>query len=253
MEFAGKVALVTGSAAGIGRAVALELARQGAVVGLADLNQVGTERVAAEIQAQKGRCMAYRVDVSQESGVTGTIGDIVSRYGRLDMLVNAAGFLRYTPVAELSLTDWKRLIEVHLTGTFLCCREALGPMRSRKAGSIVNFSSGLGAKGAKNAAHYAAAKAGIVGFTKSLAMEAAPEGIRVNAVAPGPIDTALLRGDATEEEFAAHAQDRLKGIPMGRIGVPEDLVGPCLFLLGEMSRYVTGQTLHVNGGGFLLG
>jgi len=169
------------------------------------------------------------------------------------MLVNAAGFLRYTPVAELSLADWKRMIEVHLTGTFLCCREALKPMRAQKAGSIVNVSSGLGAKGARNAAHYAAAKAGIVGFTKSLAMEVAADGIRVNAVAPGPIDTALLRGEATAEEFAAEVRNREKAIPMGRIGVPEDLVGPCLFLLGDMSRYVTGQTIHVNGGGFLLG
>ncbi|MBI3013504.1 MAG: SDR family oxidoreductase [Candidatus Tectomicrobia bacterium] len=253
MEFAGKVALVTGSAAGIGRAVVLELARQGAAVALADLDQVGTERVAAEIQAQGGRCMAYRVDVSQESGVAAAIADIVSRCGRLDMLVNAAGFLRYTPVAELSMADWKRMIEVHLMGTFLCCREALRPMKSQKAGSIVNFSSGLGAKGAKNAAHYAAAKAGIVGFTKSLAMEVAADGIRVNAVAPGPIDTALLRRDATEEEFAAEVRNREKTIPMGRIGVPEDLVGPCLFLLGEMSRYVTGQTIHINGGGFFLG
>lgn len=253
MDFNGKVGVVTGAAGGIGRALSLELARQGASVAVADLDGDKVRGVEEEIRGRGGVAMAFPLDVSREDEVTATLSSVTSRWGRLDFLVNGAGYLRYVPVAELSLKDWQGMINTHLTGTFLCCRAALGPMRARKAGSIVNFSSGLGAKGATNAAHYAASKAGIVGFTKSLAMEVAPDGIRVNAVAPGPIDTALLRGEATEEEFAREIGKRSQAIPMGRIGMAEDVVGPCLFLLSDMSCYVTGQTLHVNGGGYLQG
>lgn len=253
MDFDGMVAVVTGASGGIGRAVALELARQGAALALVDLDPEGARGIEGQIRSLGGRGVACPADVSREEDVAAAFDGALSRWGRVDFLVNGAGFLRYVPVAELSLQEWQRMINTHLTGTFLCCRAALKPMRAQKRGSIVNLSSGLGAKGAKNAAHYAASKAGIVGFTKSLALEAAPYGIRVNAVAPGPIDTALFRGEATEEEFAETVRERSRVIPMGRIGVAEDVVGPCLFLLGDRSHYVTGQTLHVNGGGFLLG
>ena len=243
----GRVAIVTGAGQGIGRAFALGMAREGASVVIAELNQDTASRVEAELKEKGHEALAIQTDVSREDSVQEMVSRCVDRFGTVDILMNNAGIHIASPVEEMSEEVWDRVIGTNLAGTFLCSRAVVPIFMPKRKGRIMSMSSGLAHQGVLNAAHYAASKAGIIGFTRSLALELGPHGITVNAIAPGVTDTAQPRGHSSEEQLYA----RGKTIPMGRIGQPEDLVEPALFLASDGARHVTGQVLLVNGGGFM--
>jgi NAD(P)-dependent dehydrogenase (short-subunit alcohol dehydrogenase family) len=228
-SFRDAVALITGSGGGLGRAIGAALRARGARVAGLDL------------EAGPGLDLALECDVTDPAAVSAGVAQVVDRLGPVRMLVCAAGVVSEHPIAELEPAEWHRVVDASLTSSYLAVRAVAGPMAAAGGGAIVTMSSGWGAKGYPRGPHYAAAKAGVEALTKSLALELAPQGIRANAVAPGPIRTAMLLPGFDEAARAA-------AIPLGRIGEPEDVVGPVLFLLGDDSRYVTGAVLHVNGG-----
>lgn len=239
-----RVAIITGAGQGIGKAIALGMAREGAAVVAADINEGNARAVAKEVAAGGGRALGLRVDVADEASVQTIVAAALKEFGRLDILVNNAGIYLASPVEDLAEDEWDRVIGVNLTGTFLCSRAVAPHMLAQRSGRIISLASGRALQGARNAAHYAATKAGIVGFSRSLALELSPSGITVNVLLPGVTDTAQPRGHMTEEAMYAQADV----IPMGRIGQPADLVGPALYLASDAAAFVTGQTLIVNGG-----
>ena len=244
MELAGKVAIITGAAGAIGGAAAKLLAREGATVVLADLRKEGVERAAGEVRAQGGKASAVALDVADEQAVVAFVRSTVEQHGALDILVNNAAISMTTPILGITAADWDRVLAVNLKSVFLLSREAFAHMQSRRAGKIISMSS-ASAKigGLVVGAHYAASKAGVIAFTKSLALQAAPYGINVNAVCPGPTRTPMTDewGEQANREFAAK-------IPFKRYGEPEEIAEAILFLAYERSRYVTGEILDVNGG-----
>jgi NAD(P)-dependent dehydrogenase (short-subunit alcohol dehydrogenase family) len=242
-----RIAIVTGAGQGIGRAIALGLAREGARVAIADVNEECANTVKNEIEAAGGRALVIRTDVSNEDSVQAMVERSLQEFGRVDILVNNAGIFPTSPVEEMSEEDWDRVIGTNLVGAFLCARAVVPKFLEQGAGRIISLTSGRAFQGAKNGAHYAASKAGIIGFSKSLALELAPHGITVNVICPGITDTAQPRGHQTEEQIYAQAQR----IPLGRIGQPEDLVGPAVFLASDAAAFITGQTLLVNGGSIM--
>src|SRR5215468_12031765 len=242
-----RIAIVTGAGQGIGRAIALGLAREGASVVIADVNQESARAVKNEIEAGGGKALAIRTDVSDESSVQAMAKESLAEFGRVDILVNNAGIFPTSSVEEMSEEDWDRVIGTNLIGAFLCARAVVPTFLKQGSGRIISLTSGRAFQGAKNGAHYAASKAGIIGFSKSLALELAPHGITVNVICPGITDTAQPRGHQTEEQIYAQAQR----IPLGRIGQPEDLVGPAIFLASDAASFVTGQTILVNGGSIM--
>jgi 3-oxoacyl-[acyl-carrier protein] reductase len=248
MTLRDKVAIVTGAGQGIGRAISLRLAQEGARVVVSDINQSGAETVAAEIEKTGGQALASHTDVSKPDSVEDLKRRTLERFGRIDILVNNAGIYPVCPLAEMTEDLWDRVIDVNLGGSFLCSRAVVPYMRAQKNGRIICVSSTLAYKGAKNGAHYAASKAGIIGFVKALARELAPDGITVNAICPGLANTAQPRGHRSEEELIAQA----KNIPLGRIGQADDMAGPIVFLASDAASYITGQALMVTGGGFML-
>lgn len=247
--FGERVAVVTGGGSGIGRAIVLALAAEGSAVVAADVVASAAQDAAAEVARTGGRAVGAAVDVSKEADVARMVATALERFGRLDLLVNCAGNLPAgKPVVDLAEADWRSLLDVHLTGTFLCCRAAMERI-AEAGGSIVNLSSSYAFKGRPNGADYSAAKAGIFGFTRVVAGELAPRAT-ANALAPGPIDTPRWRAGLDEEQLAAKRAKRVKDVPLGRLGRPEDIADAALFLLGPRARWITGQVLHVNGGEF---
>ncbi|HEV8720639.1 MAG TPA: SDR family NAD(P)-dependent oxidoreductase [Candidatus Binatia bacterium] len=242
-----RMAIVTGAGQGIGRAIALGLAREGARVAIADVNEERANTVKNEIEASGGRALAIRTDVSYEDSVQTMIEKSLKEFLRVDILVNNAGIFPTSPVEEMSEEDWDRVIGTNLVGAFLCARAVVPKFLEQGTGRIISITSGRAFQGAKNGAHYAASKAGIIGFSKSLALELAPHRITVNVICPGITDTAQPRGHQTEEQIYAQGQR----IPLGRIGQPEDLVGPAVFLASDAAAFITGQTLLVNGGSIM--
>ncbi|APD47454.1 3-oxoacyl-[acyl-carrier-protein] reductase [Synechococcus sp. CS-602] len=238
----GQTALVTGASRGIGRAIALALAADGAEVVVNYANSASAaEAVVAEIEAAGGRAHALQADVSEEGQVDGLIQAVLERCGRLDVLVNNAGITRDGLLLRMKTADWKAVIDLNLTGVFLCTRAASRSMLKARRGRIINITSVVGLTGNAGQTNYSAAKAGVVGFTRSTAAEFASRGITVNAVAPGFI--------ATEMTQDLNVEPILKAIPLGRLGQPEDVAGAVRFLAADpAAAYITGQVLQVDGG-----
>jgi NAD(P)-dependent dehydrogenase (short-subunit alcohol dehydrogenase family) len=242
-----RIAIVTGAGQGIGRALALGLAREGAKVVIADIDEENAVAVKHEIETRGGTAKALGTDVSDETSVQAMVDDSLREFGRLDILINNAGIFPVSSVEEMREEDWDRVIGTNLVGAFLCSRAVASTLLEQGSGRVITMTSGRAFQGAKNAAHYASSKAGIIGFSKSLALELAPRQITVNVICPGITDTAQPRGHQSEEQMYAQAQK----IPFGRIGQPEDLVGTAVFLASDAAAFVTGQTLIVNGGSIM--
>ena len=240
----GQVAIVTGAGQVIGRAIALGMAREGARVVIADLAGENALEVEKELARAGMKAIAVRADVSREESVEAMARRCVDEFGTVDILVNNAGIYRMSPVEEMAEEEWDRVMATNLLGAFLCARAVVPALIEKRRGRIISVSSAIALKGAKNAAHYAASKAGIIGLTKALALELAPYGITANAICPGLTDTAFPRRYRTDAEIYAAAER----IPLGRIGKTEDVVGPAIFLAGDAGRFVTGQAIVVNGG-----
>ncbi len=248
MRLQGKVAVVTGGAQGIGRAIALGLGREGAKVAIADLQADKAKSVAAELQALGTEALAVEVNVASESSVKQLATETFSRFGRVDVLVNDAGIYLKAPVVEITEENWDRTINVNLGGNFLCCRAFIPSMRKQKGGRIISVASGIAHYGAKEFAPYAASKAAIIGFVKSLAREVGYDGITVNALCPGAANTAMPRTHRSEEEL----MQRLRSNPLGHVLEPEDFVGPVVFLASDAASYITGQSINVNCGSCMI-
>ena len=243
MELTGKVALVTGGAQGIGKAIALLLASHGADVAVWDINLEKAQETASEIQGLGTRSLAMKVNVADYREVEQMVEAIVGQWGRIDILINNAGITRDRLILRMTEEDWDAVLNVNLKGTFNCTKAAIRYMSKQKSGKIVSIASVTGEMGNPGQANYGASKAGVIGFTKTIAREFAARGINVNAVAPGYIQTAMT--DAVPEK----AKEMLKQmIPMERLGQPEDVAQAVLFLVSERSSYITGQVLNVNGG-----
>ena len=241
-----QVALITGGGNGIGRAVAHRMAAAGMTVIVADCDHVAAEQVRNEIGDSGGKAEALSIDVTIAREVKAVVTDVSSRFGRVDVLANIAGGSFYTKrIEEFTWTEWKHVIDTNLKGTFLMCREVAPIMQKQKSGRILNTASNYGVTGSALRAPYSAAKAGIIAFTKSLAMELAADGIRVNTIAPGPTDTPRVMERETPE---ARKQRWYSSIPLGRTGRPEDLAELYFFLTTPESAAITGQTFHCNGG-----
>jgi NAD(P)-dependent dehydrogenase (short-subunit alcohol dehydrogenase family) len=236
----GKVAVVTGGGSGIGRAVCLGLAGEGIAVAVCDIDRARAEAVAAEVRQAGPPAAAVQADVSRPEEVARLVERTASALGRIDILCNCAGIFPRTPFFEIDLDEWRRVLDINLTGTFLCCRAVAEQMAANGGGKIVNIASGRGVTGSPRGSHYAASKGGIIALTVSLGIELGPLGINVNAVAPGPIDTPLYRGDR-EEGWRPP-----ENLPVNqRVEPPEEVVGPVLFLLSEASRSMFGQVVFL--------
>lgn len=242
-----RVALVTGAGSGIGRAVALRLAEDGYAVAVNDLKPDAAEGTASAIREAGGVAEPVPGDVSDPESVHAFFERAHEVFGAPEALVNNAGFLQQKPFVELTVEDFDRMISVHLRGTFLCIKEALPEMLSRGRGVIVNVASQLGQIGGIELCHYSAAKAGIIGLTKALAREVSARGVRVNAVAPGPINTELVQGLSEEWRRAKAAE-----LPLGRFGEPEEVAETVAFLVSDRASLYVGQTLGPNSGDVML-
>lgn len=243
MNLSGKKAVVTGASRGIGRAVALKLAAEGAELIVTATSLDRASRTADEIVAMGGRALPCKADVSVVADVDALFQMVVKEFGGIDILVNNAGITRDGLLMRMKDEDWSAVVDVNLKGTFYCTREAIKLMAKAKSGRIVNISSVVGEMGNLGQANYCASKAGIIGFTKAVAREYAKRNITVNAVAPGFIETDMtgVLADNIREEL-------LKQIPVNRFGAPEDIANAVYFLVSDMGGYITGHVLSVNGG-----
>ena len=236
MPLDGKTAIVTGAGSGIGRAIALGLAAEGARVVVADLDGERAEAVADEVRSLGRKALAQRVDVSDSAAVDAMVEAALAEFGAIDILVNNAGVSARAPVAEMTDEQWDRVIAVNLRGTFLCSRAVLRHMLPRRSGRIVNTASGLGLRGSPGGAVYGASKAAIINLTRSLALEVARHGITVNAIAPGVTDTPFWRANRAPEEIEA-------ALKSGLVGRPEDLVPYVVLLCSDAGAALSGETI----------
>ncbi len=239
----GKVAIVTGAARGIGRAIAEELAAEGADLALCDLEEEWLADTAAAVQSKGRNALCLAVDVSNGEQVAEAVSQVVKTCGKLDIVVNNAGITKDTFLARMSEADWDAVLSVNLKGTFLFCKAAGRPMMKQRGGAIVNIASIIGLIGNAGQCNYAASKAGVIALTKSVAKELASRGVRVNAVAPGFIETKMT--EALPEDIRAKM---LEVIPARRFGTPRDVARAVVFLASDESSYMTGQVLTVSGG-----
>lgn len=244
MKLIGKTALVTGASRGIGREIALELARQGVDV---VVNYAGSEakahEVVEEIKGLGREAIAIQCDVSNSESVTNMVKETVDHFGKIDILVNNAGITRDNLLMRMKENEWDDVMNINLKGVFLCTKAVTRQMMKQRYGRIINISSVVGVSGNPGQANYVAAKAGVIGLTKTSAKELASRGITVNAIAPGFITTEMT--DQLTEDIQ---NEMLKMIPLAQFGEPKDIANTVVFLASDDSRYITGQTIHVNGG-----
>ncbi len=244
-EFAGKIVLVTGGSRGIGRAIVLAFAERDATVTFCyRADAAAAAAVVQEAAARGGTAVAVQADVGISAQATALVEGVLAQHGRLDVLVNNAGIFPRRPFVEISDAEWEEVLRANLFSAFYCCRAALPAMMAAGQGTIVNMASISGRRGSAFHAHYAAAKGGLLALTRSLAKEAIPHGIRVNAVAPGRIDTAMM----VVGYQPAEAARLLRDVPIGRFGTVEEVAQVVLFLASTSSSYLVGETIEVNGG-----
>jgi 3-oxoacyl-[acyl-carrier protein] reductase len=239
-----KVAVVTGGSRGIGRAIAIQLAKSGADVAIFfSSNQEAADETLLEVQKVGQKGLSFKVDVSSSSQVESAMKEVLNAFGRIDILVNNAGVTKDNLLVRMKEEDWDRVIDTNLKGVFLCTKAVARTMMKKRSGRIINISSVVGVAGNAGQANYVAAKAGVIGLTKSIAKELAAKGVNVNAVAPGFITTDMTSGldEETKEKL-------LKEIPLQRFGDPLDIAKVVTFLASDGSSYITGQTIHVDGG-----
>ena len=239
----GKIAVVTGASRGIGRGIALALADAGATVICASRDLSKLETVVAEIVAAGGKAHAHHVDVASRESIEALVSSVVTTHGRIDVLVNNAGITRDNLLLRMKPAEWDDVIATNLTSVFISTQAVMKPMLKQRGGAIINIGSVVGLSGNAGQANYAAAKAGLIGFSKSVAREVASRGIRVNVVTPGFIDT-----DMTKAMPDAARQAVLASVPLGRTGTPLDIAGLVVYLASDAAAYVTGQTISVDGG-----
>ncbi|MBS3818320.1 3-oxoacyl-[acyl-carrier-protein] reductase [bacterium] len=246
MDFSERISLITGASQGIGKAIALELAQAGSKVALLDVQKEKLEEVAQQIHSRKGQAFPYVVDITRSGDVTKIVESIIQEHQKIDHLVNNAGINRDNLLMRMKEKEWDDVLTVNLKGTFNCTKALIRKMMSQRYGRIVNISSVVGLMGNAGQSNYSASKAGIIGFSKSLAREAAPRGITVNVVAPGYISTDMTErlGEAIKKKF-------LDFIPMKRFGMPEEVAQVVKFLLSDEAAYITGQVISINGGMFM--
>jgi NAD(P)-dependent dehydrogenase (short-subunit alcohol dehydrogenase family) len=246
----GRLAVITGAASGIGRATAELLANAGATVALLDINETDGDKAAANIDRTGAAAKFFHCNVISDFDCKSVVEDICREFGKIDILFNNAGVIHRKGVVELQETEWDLVLDVSLKSIFLMSRAILPGMIENGSGSIINTGSGWGLKGGPQAAAYCAAKGGVVNLTRAMAIDHGKQGIRVNCVCPGDVDTPLLRGEARElgideDEFLLQAADR----PIHRVGIPKDVAKAVLFLASDLSAWVTGTTIVVDGGG----
>jgi 3-oxoacyl-[acyl-carrier protein] reductase len=243
MSLAGKAAIVTGAAQGIGRAIAEALAHAGADVAVADLDPGRSQDTVTAITKMGRRALNIKVNVAEWNDAKAMVDQVVKEWGKVDILVNNAGITRDGLLLRMKEEDWNLVLQVNLNGTFNCTKAALQPMSKQRSGRIVNIASIVGAIGNAGQANYAASKAAVIGFTKTVAREYASRAVTVNAVAPGFIDSAMT------QQLSADVKETLfKQIPLGRLGQPSDVAEAVKFLASDEAGYITGHVLHVNGG-----
>jgi 3-oxoacyl-[acyl-carrier protein] reductase len=243
MSLQGRVAIVTGAAQGIGRAIAETLAEAGADVVVADLDPTRSKDTVAAVEKAGRKALNLKVNVADANDTKAMAEQVIKEWGKIDILVNNAGITRDGLLLRMKEEDWNLVLQVNLNGTFHCTKAVLQPMTKQRYGRIVNIASIVGAMGNVGQANYAASKAAVIGFTKTVAREYASRNVTVNAVAPGFIDTAMTQGLAAEVKEALQKQ-----IPLARLGTPADIANAVRFLVSEDASYITGHVLHVNGG-----
>jgi len=249
MKLKGRVAIVTGGGRGIGKAIALRFASEGADIVILDLDLAAAEKVVGEAKQFGRRSFAMAADISDRLQVSEAVDVILKEFGKIDILVNNAGSVKQEQFLELSPQNWDTTLKVHLTGTFVCSQMAAREMAKNKWGRILNIASVGGISAPPGLAAYAAAKAGVIGLTRAMAVDLADHGIRVNAIAPGPIVTELYKAVKTEEERQAKA----RSLPCNRLGTVEEIAQVALFFCSPDSDFVTGQVLAVDGGSTAIG
>jgi NAD(P)-dependent dehydrogenase (short-subunit alcohol dehydrogenase family) len=242
------VAIVTGGGSGIGLAIARRLSADGNAVAVFDRDGASAEAAAAAIRASGGSASGLTVDVTDRAQIDQGVVDVGERLGRPTVLVNNAGLDGFDPFLEITAEKWSRILAVNLTGTFDCCQAVVPGMMAEQWGRIVNISSSSAHSGQPMMTHYVAAKAGVMGFTKALALELGPRGITVNTIPPGFIDTPMLRRSEARGLLGEGVEHHAANTPVRRVGTPEDIAAACSFLVSDEAGYITGQVIGVNGG-----
>lgn len=247
MRLAGKVAIVTGSARGLGKAIAVRLAKEGAKVVVTDLNEDGCKEVAKEIQAIDGEAMAVKCDVTSRESVLNLAKAVISEYGKIDILVNNAGITRDASLKKMTDEQWDAVINTNLKSVFICTQEVSKYMVEQKSGRVISISSLAGVAGNFGQTNYSAAKAGIIGMTKTWAQELGKRNVTANAIAPGFMNTEMTK--TIPEDIV---KQMLAAIPVGRMGEPEEIAAAVVYLASDEAGFVNGVTLNINGGAYVM-
>ncbi|HEV3112401.1 MAG TPA: SDR family NAD(P)-dependent oxidoreductase [Candidatus Binataceae bacterium] len=252
MSLHGRTAVITGGASGIGLAISQRLAQDGASVAVFDVDYAGAERLVKQLQADGSSALAVKVDVSDRRQVDGAVREVRDKLGPIQVLVNCAGIEGFEPFQSITEASWDRIMAVNLKGTFNCTQAVVSDMIAAGWGRIINISSSSAQSGAAKMTHYAASKAGVIGFTKALALELGRAGITVNTIPPGSIDTPMLRRAAAAGHLGGAGVEQIAAaMPVGRAGTPEDIAAACAFLASGEAGYITGQVIGVNGGRYM--